>query len=256
MASPPVVIVTTGERVLIVEINRPARRNAVNREVSEQVAAALDELDATDELGAAIIVGAGGIFCAGLDLAAFARGEQVSLPGRGFAGITERPPAKPVIAAVEGFALAGGFEIALACDLIVAARDAVFGLPEVKRGLVAAGGGLLRLPERVPRNVAMELALTGGRLGAERGHHLGLVNQLSAPGDALADALVLARAVAANAPLAVAVTKRILRESADWHTDEAYARQRTISAPVFASADAQEGALAFLEKRPAVWRNT
>jgi enoyl-CoA hydratase len=232
--------------VLVVTIDRPEARNAVNLAVAEGIAAALERLDADDELRVGILTGAGGTFCAGMDLKAFVAGERPYVAGRGFAGIVQGPPRKPLIAAVEGWAVAGGFEIALACDLIVAARDARFGIPEVKRGLVAAGGALLRLPRRV----ALELGLTGDPIGAERAYQMGLVCRLVEPGEALAAALELARAIAANGPLAVDATKRIVvvDEAGQWE------RQAEIVAPVFASDDAREGARAFAEKRAPVWR--
>jgi len=179
------VLVEHIDGVAVITINRPHARNAVNRAVSEAVAAAVDELDERSELALGIITGAGGNFCSGMDLKAYLAGETTSVPGRGLAGICLRPPRKPLIAAVEGWALAGGCEIALACDLIVAAQDAKFGLPEVKRGLVAGAGGLLRLPRRIPPAVAMELSLTGDPLDAVEAHRLGLVNILTDPGQAL-----------------------------------------------------------------------
>ncbi|NUU21289.1 MAG: crotonase/enoyl-CoA hydratase family protein, partial [Streptomycetaceae bacterium] len=219
-----------------------------------QIAAALDEFDARKVLTIAIVTGAGGTFCSGMDLKAFVAGEVVLHPERGFAGIASRPPRKPIIAAVEGYALAGGCEIALACDMVVAAEDARFGIPEVKRGLVAAAGGLMRLPRRIPYQIAMELALTGDFLTAPDAHRYGLVNHLTAPGEALAKARDLAARIAANGPLAVAATKEIIVSSADWPTDEAFARQQKIVSPIFSSTDAREGATAFAEKRPPVWR--
>lgn len=241
-------------QVLVITINRPEARNAVNAAVARGVAAALDELDASAELRAAVITGAGGTFCAGMDLKGFLAGENPTEGGRGFGGIVARPPAKPVIAAVEGYALAGGFEIALACDLIVASEAATFGLPEVTRGLVAAAGGLIRLPSRIPYHLAMEIALTGDRFPAGRLHAAGLISRLVPAGEALAEARQLAARIAANAPLAVAASKRIIVESADWPASEAFDRQNEISSPVFGSADAIEGAAAFAEKRAPVWR--
>jgi enoyl-CoA hydratase len=188
-----------------------------------------------------------------MDLKAFAAGESGSVPGRGFAGIVEHASSKPLIAAVEGFAVAGGLEVALACDLIVAARTARLGLPEVKRGLVAAAGGLLRLPRRVPHCFAMEMVLTGGMVGAERAERMGLVNRLAEPGQTLEVALALAEEIAANAPLAVEASKRIVHEQWGWATEEAWDRQAAISAHVYASEDCREGAAAFVEKRPPVW---
>ncbi|TMR05018.1 crotonase/enoyl-CoA hydratase family protein [Actinomadura soli] len=248
------VLVEHADGVTVITLNRPAVRNAVDRAVSDGVAAALDEFDSRPDLTVAVVTGAGGTFCSGMDLKAFVAGEDVSHPERGFAGIAERPPRKPVIAAVEGYALAGGCEIALACDLIVAAEDASFGLPEVKRSLVAGAGGLLRLPRRIPPGIAMELALTGGFLTAADAHRHGLVNRLTAPGEALAAARALAAEIAANGPLAVAATKEIIVSSADWSTGEAFARQQAIMDPVFTSEDAREGAVAFAEKRPPKWR--
>ena len=242
------------ERILVVTIDRPAARNAIDRATAEGIAAALDRLDGDPALAAGIITGAGGYFCAGMDLKAFAAGEEMHVGDRGFAGIVERPPDTPLIAAIEGFAVAGGLEVALACDLIVAARGARLGIPEVKRSLVASGGALLRLPARIPYHVAMELALTGDPIDAERAAALGLVNRLAAPGEALAVALELAEAIVANGPLALAATKRLLREAPGWSADEMWARQAEIAGPVFASEDAREGATAFAEKRPPEWR--
>lgn len=239
--------------VAIITINRPQARNAINRAVSIGVADALTELDDRDDLALGIITGAGGTFSAGMDLKAFLTGEHIAIEGRGLAGLTERPPRKPLIAAVEGWALAGGCEVALACDLIVAAEDAKFGIPEVKRGLVAGGGGLIRLPRRIPPAIAMELALTGDPLPATDAHRLGLVNTLTASGGALDGAKALAARIAANGPLAVAVTKQIIVQSQDWTAEEQWEKQSALMTPVFTSADAKEGALAFAEKRPPVW---
>jgi len=248
--------VLTEERdgVLLVTLNRPEQRNAVNLAVAEGIAAALDRLDRAPELRVGVLTGAGKGFCAGMDLKAFVAGERPYVAGRGFAGIVQRPPAKPLIAAIEGFAVAGGFEIALACDLIVAARGARLGTPEVKRGLVAAGGALLRLPRRIPYHLAMELALTGEPIDAERGFAVGLVNRLAEPGEAVAVALELAASIAANGPLATAASKRILVEAPGWGEQELWERQAAIADPVRDSADAREGALAFAEKRPARWQ--
>jgi enoyl-CoA hydratase len=240
--------------VLVITIDRPEARNAVNEAVADGIAAALERLDGEAELALGVITGAGGYFSAGMDLKAFAAGQRSHAGGRGFAGIVERPPNKPLIAAIEGFAVAGGFEIALACDLIVAARGARLGIPEVKRALVASGGALLRLPARIPYHVTMELALTGEPIDAERGHALGLVNRLAEPGGALAAALALAAEITPNGPLALAATKRILVEAPGWAEAERWARQAEIAGPVFASQDAREGAVAFAEKRPPVWR--
>ena len=239
-------------RILIITINRPEAKNAANAAVSHGLAAAMDALDDDPDLSVGVLTGAGGTFCAGMDLKAFARGENVAVKGRGL-GFTERPPVKPLIAAVEGFALAGGTELALATDLIVAARNSAFGIPEVKRGLVAAGGGLLRLPQRIPYAIAMELALTGDNLPADRAHALGLVNVLAEPGHALESAIELAERITANGPLAVAATKRVIVESRGWSPQDQWKEQTKIIMPVFASNDAREGAVAFAEKRPPNW---
>jgi len=248
--------ILTEERdgILIITINRPGARNSVNADVANGMAAALDRLDAEDNLRVGIVTGAGGYFSAGMDLKAFMQGQSPYADERGFAGITQRASRKPLIAAVEGFALAGGFEIALSCDLIVAAREARFGIPEVKRSLVAAAGALLRLPKRIPYHVAMELALTGEPISAERAHELGIVNRLVDTGSALDAAIELARQVVKNAPLALIASKEILQRAVDWSDEEGWAKQGEISGPVFASADAREGATAFAEKREPVWR--
>jgi enoyl-CoA hydratase len=240
--------------VLVVTIDRPAVRNAIDTATAVAIAAALDELDGRDDLTAGVLTGAGGTFCTGMDLKAFLAGKKPSVPVRGFAGIVEKPAEKPLIAAVEGYAVAGGFEIVLACDMVVAASDATFGLPEVRRGLVAAGGGLMRLAARVPYALAAEWALTGAFVPAQRAFEAGLVNRLTSPGGALAGALELASAIAANGPLAVRASKRILVESPSWPAAEAFDRQREISVPVRESDDAREGATAFREKRKPVWR--
>ena len=241
-------------RTLLITLNRPEARNAVNAALASGVAAALDELDSDADLRVGVITGAGKGFCAGMDLRAFVRGESPHVEGRGFAGIAQRSSRKPLIAAIEGFAVAGGFEVALACDLLVAARGAKLGIPEVKRSLVAAAGALLRLPSRIPYHVAMELALTGDPILAERGAELGLVNRLAEPGGAVDAALELAENIAANGPLALDASKRILVESAGWSEDEAWERQGEIAGPVFVSEDAREGATAFSEKRDPVWK--
>jgi enoyl-CoA hydratase len=251
---PEVVLTEVDGPVAVVTIDRPTARNAVNEAVASAMAAALDDLDARTEIRVIVLTGAGGTFCAGMDLKGFLTGENPLAGGRGFGGIAERPPAKPVIAAVEGYALAGGFEIALACDLIVASEEATFGLPEVTRGLVAAAGGLLRLPRRIPYHLAMEIALTGGRVPAARLQHAGMIARLVPAGQALNQARRLALLIAENAPLALEATKRVVVESADWPSAEAFARQNEITAPVFSSADAMEGAAAFAEKRAPVWR--
>ncbi|ROZ85301.1 crotonase/enoyl-CoA hydratase family protein [Gordonia sp. OPL2] len=253
-SSPDAAVLTEfADGVAVITINRPQAKNAVNRDVAVGIAAAVDELESRDDLTIGILTGAGGTFCAGMDLKAFTRGEDVSLPGRGFGGLAESPPTKPLIAAVEGWALAGGCELALTADLIVAARDARFGLPEVKRGLAAAAGGLLRLPKTLPYQLAMEMALTGEPLSAARAHEFGLINRLTEPGDALAGARQLAATIAANGPLAVRATKQVM-SMAIRYTDPALIKEQWQHlGPVFASQDAQEGAIAFAEKRPPRW---
>ncbi len=254
-AAEPEVLVEQRDRILIITINRPKAKNAVNSAVAHGLADAVDRLDGDPGLSVGIVTGAGGTFCAGMDLKAFARGEVPIVEGRGM-GFTERGPDKPLIAAVEGYALAGGTELALATDLIVASKDASFGIPEVKRGLVAGGGGLLRLPARIPAAIAMELALTGEAFTAERAHALGMVNVLTEPGGALDAAIELAERITVNGPLAVAATKRIIVESRGWTPDTQFAEQNKILMPVFGSNDAKEGAIAFAEKRPARWTGT
>jgi enoyl-CoA hydratase len=250
----PAVLTERRDSTLVITIDRPEVRNAVNAAVAAGIAGALDELDADDSLSVGILTGAGGFFCAGMDLGAFVRGESPWFGDRGFAGIAQRASVKPLIAAIEGFAVAGGMEIALACDLIVAARGAKLGIPEAKRSLVAAGGALLRLPRRMPYHVVMELALTGDPLPAERFHEFGVVNRVAEPGSAVEVALELAGAISRNGPLAVAASKRILQEQCDWSTAEMFERQGAISGPVLASEDAKEGAVAFKDKRDPVWR--
>jgi enoyl-CoA hydratase len=242
------------DRVLLITLNRPEVRNAVNLALAEGVAAALDTLDADGELSVGVLTGAGAGFSAGMDLKAFVTGERPWVGDRGFAGIVQRAARKPLVAAVEGFAVAGGLEIALACDLIVAARDAKLGIPEVKRSLVAAAGALMRLPRRVPYGIAMELALTGDTISAERGYELGLVNRLTEPGETVAAALELATTIARNGPLALDATKATLQQQFDWSEQEFWQRQGELAGPVFASQDAREGAIAFSEKRDPAWQ--
>ena len=238
----------------IITINRPAARNAIDREAALGIAAAIETIETDAEIRVGILTGAADTFCAGLDLKAFLRGDVVKFPKGGFAGLAEAEIAKPMIAAVEGYALAGGFELALACDLIVASRDAKFGLPEVKRGLVARSGGLVRLPRQLPQRIATELLLTGDMQPAPRLESYGLINRVVEPGTALEIAKEMGRSIACNGPLALAVTKRVLRESPNWSTQEMFVRQAEFTTVVFESADAREGALAFAEKREPEWR--
>ena len=238
--------------VLIVTLNRPEAKNAANKALAEGVAAAMDRLDSDNDLRVGIITGAGGTFCSGMDLKGFLAGERPHIPGRGFAGLTEAPPRKPLIAAVDGYALAGGFEIALACDMIVANVDSKFGIPEVKRGLAAAAGGLVRLPRQIPQRLAMELALTGDFISAARAYEMGLINRI-VPGVALDGALELAQAISANGPLAVAASKQVIREQQDWSQADQWAKQYELTAAVFTSNDAREGAAAFAQNRAPNW---
>jgi enoyl-CoA hydratase len=238
----------------VITINRPDARNALDGATGRAIAAAADELDADPDLRVGVLTGAGGTFCAGMDLKAFLTGDLPEIAGRGLAGITITPPRKPLIAAVEGWALAGGFELVLACDLVVAAEGSKFGVPEVKRGLVAGAGGALLLTRRIPFAQAMELLLTGEPIPADRAAALGLVNRLVPDGTALDRALELAEVIAANGPLAVAATKQIARDGADWTVTEGWQRQTELIRPVFESQDAREGATAFAQKRAPVWR--
>ncbi|WP_223396700.1 crotonase/enoyl-CoA hydratase family protein [Nocardioides rotundus] len=242
------------ERVLLITLNRPEARNAVDMDVAFALADAFDRLDSDAGLRTAVLTGAGTGFSAGMDLKAFAAGTLPFLEGRGFAGFTQRPPRKPVVAAVEGFALAGGMEMVLACDLVVAARDARLGLPEVQRGLVAAAGGLLRLPQRIPWHVASEIVLTGDPLTAQRLHEIGLINRVTEPGESLASAVELASRISDNAPLALQASKEILARAVDWGLEDGWAHQSPIANRIFSSRDAVEGATAFAQRREPLWR--
>jgi enoyl-CoA hydratase len=248
------VLIDIQDGIQTITINRPEARNAMTLAAAQLIAAALDELDSRDDLRIGILTGAGGTFCAGMDLKGFLRGERPSIPGRGFGGVTLKPPRKPLIAAVEGYALAGGFELVLACDLVVAAENAQFGVPEVKRGLAATAGGLMRLPRQLPYRIALELALTGDMFPATRAHQYGLINRLTRPGEALAEARQLAATIAANGPLSVAASKRVVVESEDWSAAEMWDKQKALTEHVFTSADAREGSAAFAEKRKPVWQ--
>ncbi|MET9630840.1 crotonase/enoyl-CoA hydratase family protein [Lentzea sp. NPDC006480] len=232
---------------LLITIDRPEARNAVNAAVAAELSNALDELENTPELRVGVLTGAGGTFSAGMDLKAALKGESPEIPGRGFGGLTEAVLTKPLIAAVEGFAMGGGFELALGCDLIVAAEDAKFGLPEVKRGLIAAGGGVVRLPERIPHHLAMEILLTGEPVDGRRAGELGLANRVVANGEAAAVALQLAAKIAENAPLALAAVKNVVRSRDRW------AAQRAEAARLMTTADVREGMTAFAERRAPRW---
>tara|TARA_B100001765_G_scaffold124909_1_gene78082 strand:- start:923 stop:1699 length:777 start_codon:yes stop_codon:yes gene_type:complete len=247
------VLTSEEDGILIVIINRPEAKNAMTKAAAEGIAAAMDRLDSDDNLRVGILTGAGGTFCSGMDLKGFLRGESPSIEGRGFGGIVQKPPEKPLIAAVEGYALAGGLELMIACDLVTANTGAKFGIPEVKRGLVAAAGGVMMLPDQIPERIAMELALTGDFIDAARAYELGLINRIT-EGEALAAAKELAASIVANGPLAVRVSKQVIKQSRGWPMDERYTRQTQLIAPVFVSEDAREGAAAFAEKRAPNWK--
>ncbi|SDA50759.1 short chain enoyl-CoA hydratase [Pseudomonas sp. NFACC15-1] len=250
----PDVLFDVSEGIATITINRPEARNAVNGAVAQAIAEAVDQIDARHDIQVSILTGAGGFFCAGMDLKAFLKGENVKPFGRGFAGLTNARVRKPLIAAVEGMALAGGFELALACDLIVASEVSQFGLPEVKRGLVANAGGLVRLPRQLPHRLAMEMVLTGASVSAQALLAHGLINRVVPAGQVMGAALELAATIAANGPMAVAVSKQVLVDSQDWPSTELFVRQDEFTLPVFKSHDAKEGATAFAEKRKPVWK--
>src|SRR2546421_12122528 len=231
MSEAEAVLTEQRDGVLVITINRAEARNAVNLAVAEGIAASLDRLDSDDQLRVGVITGAGGTFSAGMDLKAFIRGERPHVEGRGSGGIVQQPPQKPLIAAVEGFAVALGFEIVLSCDLIVAARDARFGLPEVKRSLVAVAGGLIRLPKRIPYHLAMELALTGEFMDAERAAQVGIVNRLAEPGAALDPAIDLAAELARNGPLSLPASKQIVSPPHSASEAGAASRKAEITGP-------------------------
>jgi enoyl-CoA hydratase len=240
-------------RVQLITLNRPDARNSVNKELAEAMTGVLQAFDADPEVSVGVLTGAGKGFSAGMDLKAFVAGGMPIVPGRGFAGIVEQSCAKPLVAAVEGFALAGGLEIALACEVMVAAKGARLGIPETGVGLFAGAGALVRLPRQVGYNLAMELALTADPITAERGYELGLVNRLAEPGEAVNVALELAERIARNAPLALAASKRLVRESWGMTDDAFWPYQQPILDQIFGSSDAIEGATAFAEKRPPNW---
>lgn len=246
--------VSRKDGILVIVINRPEDRNCVNQAVASGIDAAITELDSDPTLRVGVITGAGKGFSAGFDLKAYLRGERAETD-RGFAGIVRKPPQKPMIAAIEGFALAGGFEIVLSCDAIVAAKGAKFGVPEVKVGLVAVGGACIRLPKRIPYHVAMHLAMSGGTISADRAYELGLVNALCEPGEALDKAIEMAKTIAGNAPLSVMASKAIIRNSLDLDEKGCWEMQDRVGMPIILdSEDAKEGAKAFAEKRPPVWK--
>ena len=239
--------------ILIITINRPEAKNAMNKAAAEGIAAAVDRLDSDENLRVGILTGAGGTFCSGMDLKGFLRGESPSIEGRGFGGITQKGPVKPLIAAVEGYALAGGMELMISCDLIVANSGAKFGIPEAKRGLAAAAGGLMKLPDLIPPKIAMELALTGDFIDTDRAYQLGLINEVT-DGSALDAAMALAEKINQNGPLAVRVSKQIVNDSRGWTLENRWDEQAKLLPQVFMSEDAREGAAAFAEKRKPNWK--
>jgi len=253
--TPDVVLTETRGRVMIITLNRPEAMNAVNQELAQKLAAAIDELDNNPEISVGVLAGNGRGFSAGMDLKAFAEGSFPTVDGRGFGGITEQGAKKPLIAAVEGFALAGGLEIALSCDLIVSAEGAKFGIPEAGVGLFAGAGGLLRLPRVLPYSVEMQMALTAKPITAEQAFEHGMIAQIAPKGEALDKAIELAEQVAANAPLALIASKALVRESQGL-TDEEFWRHQAehYFAMVFHSEDAVEGATAFAEQRAPNWQ--
>ena len=253
MAAPSVLTEVKGA-VLVITINRPDARNAVDKTVAAGMAEALEKLDADGALKVGVLTGAGKGFSAGMDLKAFVSGGMPAVGDRGFAGIVQRSCTKPLIAAVEGFALAGGLEIALSCDLIVAGKGTRLGIPEVGVGLFAGAGALLRLPRRVGLGNSMRLALTGQPIDADEGHRIGLVDRVAEAGHALAAAIELAQAIARNAPLGLAASKRVLVEGFTKSEDDFWKWQQPILQKVFTSKDAIEGATAFAEKRPPNWK--
>jgi len=254
MAEESVVLTEARGPVLVITINRPEARNSMNKAAAEAMGAALDRLDAEPDLSVGVITGAGKGFSAGMDLKGFAAGEFPVAGDRGFAGIAQRSARKPLIAAIEGFALAGGLEIALACDVIVASREAKLGIPEVGVGLFAGAGALLRLPRRVGQGQAALLALTGKPISGEEGGRIGLVDRVVDPGSALDEALALAQTIAANAPLALAASKAVLVGGFTQPDAEFWQWQQQFFREVFSSKDALEGARAFAEKRPPNWQ--
>ncbi|MEQ1499290.1 MAG: crotonase/enoyl-CoA hydratase family protein [Novosphingobium sp.] len=253
MSEENAVLTEVEDGVLIVTMNRPEAKNAMNKAQAEGINAAMDRLESDPDLRCAILTGAGGTFCSGMDLKGFLRGERPSIEGRGFGGLTEWTPSKPVIAAVDGYALAGGMELAMSCDLIVANAASKFGIPEAKRGLAAAAGGLIKLPRQIPPRIAMELALTGDFISAARAYELGFINRV-VDGPSLDAAKDLAKAVAANGPLALIASKAVIRQSHTWSDAEMWAKQGALVGGVFVSEDAREGSLAFAEKRQPNWK--
>ena len=250
----PVLRTEVRGNLLLIELHRPHARHAFNGALARALSDTLDRFEEDSALSLAVLTGSGGTFSSGQDLKSLLHGDRGYTEKRGGFGIMKRPPDKPIVSAVEGYAVAGGFELALSTDLIVASRDAKFGLPEVKRGLVAMGGGLFRLPRRLPYHLAMEMALTGELYSATRLHELGLVNRVVEPGQALTAALQLATAIAEHGPLALRATKQIMARAHAWTDEQGWREQRQYADVALTSEDAREGPRAFAEKRKPVWR--
>ncbi|MDH3684277.1 MAG: crotonase/enoyl-CoA hydratase family protein [Acidimicrobiia bacterium] len=250
----PLVLTEDRGMVRVITLNRPDAMNSINLALSEALADAMDALDADDGIRVGVLTGAGRGFSAGMDLKAFVAGEMPMIEGRGLAGMVERGPRKPLIAAVEGFALAGGLEVVLGCDLVVAAVNAKLGIPEVTVGLFAGAGALGRLQRHLPESMAMKMALTGEPITGEEAHRHGLVVEITERGGAVDAAVALGERIAKNAPLGVAASKRIIRESWGLTDAEYWPFQNPIMSDVFATEDATEGATAFAEKREPNWR--
>jgi len=242
-------------RVEVFRLNRPEARNAMSPELSAAIEAALDDVESDRGVAAVVITGAGSVFCAGADLKVIAGGGGAGIMTKrgGFAGLAQRDFPKPVIAAVNGLAVAGGFELVLSCDLVVAATGAAFGLPEAKRGLLAAAGGPIRLAKRVPLATALEIGMTGDTISAERAYQLGLVNRLVPVSAVVDEAVALGERIAENSPTAVRVTRTLIRQAADVSEEEGWRLTFEAAAEVGASGDGIEGATAFIEKRPPTW---
>jgi enoyl-CoA hydratase/carnithine racemase len=243
--------------IALVTLNRPEARNAISPEVSQAMATILDDIEADPALRTVVITGRGDVFCAGADLKVVAQGKanDIASGKGGFAGIATRDFPKPIIAAVQGPALAGGFEIVLSCDLVVAATTAKFGIPEAKRGLMAAAGGLIRLPKRVPLAIALEMAMTGDPIDADRALALGLVNRVVPADQVVAEAIALAESIGENSPIAVRNSRQLVREAGELSEADGWKRTFELMMPVFESGDSIEGAMAFAEKRPPVWKS-
>ena len=246
----------TEGKIALITLNRPEARNAVNGAISRGLENAIDALESDDDLWLGILTHTGPVFCAGADLKAISerRFSELSTERGGFGGIVLRQRTKPLIAAIDGPALAGGTEIALACDLRVASTNARFGLPEVKRSLIAAAGGLGRLPRVLPLSVAMEMVLTGDPISAEQAMQYGLINDLCQPGEALDAARRLAQRVNVNGPLAVRESRRLVLESFTQSDHEAMTAAGHAQMGLRNTEDFREGPLAFIEKRPPVWK--